>query len=136
MVLKVSRKYVNWVLSCVCKRTISLSIASLDQIRKAAWLMLLRFDCEDLFVVGLAGINLSQNAFKVRVNNVWDFHLFVIVRECHLVLLLFWHLRSCWAFQQAFALGFVPFKQISCFVAVKAAFVEMFAVAILALVKQ
>ena len=94
--------------------------------------MLLRFHCEALFVVWLAGVYFSQHTFKVRVNNVWDFHLFVIVCESDLVLLLFWHLCSGWAFQQPFALWFVPFKKISRCAAVQASFTKMFAVAILA----
>ena len=96
--------------------------------------MLLCFDCEALFVVRLASVYLSQHTFKVHVNNVWDFHLFVMVRKSHLVLALFWHLCSCWAFQQAFARRFVPFKKIFPAVAVKASFTEMFAFIVLVLV--
>ena len=86
------------------------------------------FDCEALFILWLASVYLSQNTFKVCINNVWDFHLLVVVFENHLVFSHFWHLRSGWTFQQSFGFRFVPFEQISRCVAMKAAFAEMFAV--------
>ena len=78
----------------VCEWSVSLSVAPRDQIRKAAWFMLLHFDREALLIVRFASVNLSQNTFKVHVNNVGVFHLFVIVCEDQLVLSLFRHLRS------------------------------------------
>ena len=115
------------VFSSIFERPKSLSIAPHDQIRKSAWLMLLRFDCRALFFVWLASVFLSQNTFKFRVNNVWDFHLFVMVCGRHLVLTLFWHLSSGWAFQQPFAFLFMLFKQINSLIAMQAAFAKMFA---------
>ena len=89
--------------------------------------MLLRFYCKALFIVWLASIYLSQNTFKVCINNIWHFHLLVVVFEGHLGFSHFWHLRSGWAFQQPFAFWLVPFKQVSSFISVQAAFAKMFA---------
>ena len=89
--------------------------------------MLICFHSDVTFIVWLAAAYLFQHAFKVRVNDVRYFHLFMKVRERHLVFSFFWHNRSGWALQQPFALWFVPFKQVSRFVSVQAAFTEMFA---------
>ena len=63
--------------------------------------MLLRFHCGALLIVWLACIYLSQNTFKVSINDVWGFHLFVKVLKRHFVLALFRHLRSSGTFQQS-----------------------------------
>ena len=98
--------------------------------------MLFRFDREALFIAWFESVHLSQNTFKVCINYVWDFHLFVVARKGHLVLSHFWHLRSGWTFQQPFAFWFVPFEQISRCISVQTAFAEMFCASMLCLVKQ
>ena len=79
MVLKIFEKYEDGVFSSVCKRPLSLSITPNDQIRKAAWLMLLRFDCKASFIVWLTSVYLSHNTFKVCINSIWSFHLLIVV---------------------------------------------------------
>ena len=98
--------------------------------------MLLSFHSEATFIVWLAAAYLSQHTFKVGIKHVGRFHLFIKVCEKHLVFPNFWHLRFSRTFQQSLAFRFVPFKQISRCVSVRAAFGEMFAVRILALVEQ
>ena len=88
--------------------------------------MLFSFYCEALFVVWLACIYLSQNTFKVGINDVWRFHLFKKVLKSHLVLALFRHLRSGGAFQQPFAFRLVPFEHFSSCIAVQTTFAEIF----------
>ena len=134
MVLKICEKYKDRVFSSVYDGALCLSITPHDEIRKAAWLMLLHFDCEASLIVWLASGYLSHNTLKVCINRVWGFHLLVVVFESHLVFSLFRHLCSGWTFQQSFAFRFVPVKKISGCVTMKAAFAEMFSVWILALV--
>ena len=95
-------------------------------IRKPTWLMLLCFYCEALFVVWLTCGVFFQNTLKVGINNIWGFHLFVVVLEGHLVLTLFRHLCSSWAFHQSFAFRLVPFEQFSRCIAVQTSFAKMF----------
>ena len=127
MVQEISEKHVDRVLTSVSVWAKSLSITPPYHIRKAAWLMLLCFYCKALFVVWLACIYFSQNTFKVGINGVWGFHLFVEILKSHLVFSLFRHLRFSWAFQQYFAFRLVPFEQVYRCIAVQTSFAKMFA---------
>ena len=113
MILKIPEKFEDGIFTSVSVWAKSLSITPHYHIRKAAWLMLLRFYCEALFVVWLACTYLSQNTFKVSINDVWGFHLFVKILESHFVIALFRHLCSGGTFQQSFAFRLVPFEQFS-----------------------
>ena len=127
MILKIPEKFKDGVFASVSVWAKRLSITPHYHIRKAAWLMLLSFYCEVLSIVWLACIYLAQNTFKVGINDLWSFPLFVEILEGHLVIVRFWHLRFSWAFQKPFAFQFVPFKQIFCFISVQTSFAKVLA---------
>ena len=108
MILKPCEKRENCVFTSVYKRAKSRAITPHDHVRKPAWLVLLCFHCKAMCIIRLAAAYLSQHAFKVGINHLGGFHPFMKVFERHLVFSHFWHLRSCWAFQQPFAFLFVP----------------------------